>query len=200
MSINDVSEAKYRIDENGVLYDVTTGEVINTKELRKAYQANVALKLVKNELELSEINEHLGLRLVADKRGQEFHVLNVKEGFHFVKVFKVALREVLTTNDLSKASKSAYLDFEAYTNFPSNTVSINGGTPSIETLCKALDLKKTRLYEVLKELETADLIRRKKINGQLVIYINPYIYCCGLVDYETIEIFEDSMYNPTSHK
>jgi hypothetical protein len=186
---------KYRI-ENGVLYDQSTGEVIDKKEIKKAHQAELARCMLENELELNEIGENLGLRVVSDKRGKTHHVLNVKEGFHFVKVFKVALREVLSTHKLSKAAKSAYLDFEAYTSFPSNTVVVNGETPDTEKLCNLLDLKKTRLYDVLKELETAELIQRKKINGQLVIYINPFIYCCGLVDSETLKLFETSTYNP----
>jgi hypothetical protein len=186
---------KYRF-ENEVLYDQSTGEVIDKKEIKKAYQAELARIMLENELELNEIGEHIGLRIVSDRRGKQSHVLNVKEGFHFVKVFKVALREVLSNNNLSKAAKSAYLDFEAYTSFPSNTIIVNGETPDTERLCKLLDLKKTRLYDVLKELETAELIQRKKINGQLVIYINPYIYCCGLVDNETLELFKHSRYNP----
>jgi hypothetical protein len=194
------TENKYEIDKNGVLYDTDTGEVINKKEIKKAYQAELARQLLEHEMELNEINEHMGLRLVQDKRGNDFHVLNVKEGFHFVKVFKVALREVLSVSKLSKAAKSAYLDFEAYTNFPTNTVIVNGETPSTEVLCELLELKKSRLYDVLKELETADLVKRKKINGQLVIYINPYIYCCGLVDHDTLEIFKDSSYNPINRK
>jgi hypothetical protein len=194
------TQNKYQIDKNGVLYDADTGEVINKKEIKKAYQAELAKQLLENELELNEINEHMGLRLVQDKRGSDYHVLNVKEGFHFVKVFKVALREVLSVNKLSKAAKSAYLDFEAHTNFPTNTVIVNGETPSTEVLCELLELKKSRLYDVLKELETADLVKRKKINGQLVIYINPYIYCCGLVDHDTLEIFKDSSYNPINRK
>jgi hypothetical protein len=186
---------KYRF-ENEVLYDQSTGEVIDKKEIKKAYQAELARIMLENEMELNEIGEHIGLRIVSDRRGKQSHVLNVKEGFHFVKVFKVALREVLSNNNLSKAAKSAYLDFEAYTSFPSNTIIVNGETPDTERLCKLLDLKKTRLYDVLKELETAELIQRKKINGQLVIYINPYIYCCGLVDNETLELFKHSRYNP----
>ncbi|MEH7116066.1 hypothetical protein V7128_01405 [Neobacillus vireti] len=187
---------KYRI-ENGVLYDQFTGEVIDRKEIKKAYQAELANFMLESELDLNEIGERLDLRVVSDKRGKTHHVINVKEGFHFVKVFKVALREVLSTNSLSKAAKSAYLDFQAYTSFPNNTVIVDGETPDTEKLCDLLDLKKTRLYDVLKELETADLILRKKINGQLVIYINPFIYNCGLVDQSTLELFESSQYNPT---
>jgi hypothetical protein len=172
---------KYRI-ENDVMYDQCTGEVINRKEIKKAYQAELSRVMLESELDLNEIGESLNLRVVNDKRGKTHQVINVKEGFHFVKVFKVALREVLSTNNLSKAAKSAYLDFQAYTSFPNNTVIIDGETPDTEKLCTLLDLKKTRLYDVLKELETAELILRKKINGQLVIYINPFIYNCGLVD------------------
>jgi hypothetical protein len=189
---------KYRI-ENDVMYDQSTGEVIDRKEIKKAYQAELARIMLDSELDLNGIGEHLGLRIVSDKRGKTHHVLNVKEGFHFVKVFKVALREVLSTNNLSKAAKAAYLDFEAYTSFPNNTVIVNGETPDTERLCELLDLKKTRLYDVLKELETAELIIRKKINGQLVIYINPFIYCCGLVDQLTLELFENGKYSPTNN-
>lgn len=196
MSINsEVMQNKYRI-ENGKLIDSSTGEIISKKEIKKAYQAEVALSLLENEKELNEVGESLGLRLVQDRRGNDHQVLNVKEGYHFVKVFKVALRDVLSVNKLSKAAKSAYLDFEAYTHFPTNTIIVDGETPDTEKLCELLELKKTRLYDVLKELETAELIKRKKINGQLVIYINPYIYCCGLVDHDTLELFKTSTYNP----
>jgi hypothetical protein len=191
----EMMQAKYSIEE-GQMVDTYTGEIINTDEVKKAYQNDLLMKFLSSESNLQDIGETLGLRLVQDKKGNDHHVLNVKEGYHFVKVFKVALREVFSVHKVSKAAKATYLDFQTVTQFPTNSVVIDGESPTLDKLCEFLDLKKTRLYEILKELESADLIMRKKMNGQLVIYINPYIYCCGLVDYETLILFKDSQYNP----
>lgn len=187
---------KKYIIENGQIIEIETGEIVKKKEIKKALQAELAEHMLDNDIELQKLGESLGLRIVPDKRGAKFSVLNVKEDYEFVKVFKVALREALSTNTLSKAAKSAFLDFQTQTNFPTNTIVRNGQTPSTEQLCEWLDLKKSSLYNVLKELEDCEFILRKKINGQTVIYINPFIYCCGLVDHETIKLFEFSQYNP----
>lgn len=73
---------------------------------------------------------------------------------------------------------------------------IDGECPSIEKLCEVFDVKKTKLYETLKELEQYEIIKRKKINGKLVIYINPFLHSTGLVHEDTYKMFKDSGYNP----
>lgn len=196
MTIKGVISHRYVIQEDGKVVDSTTGEVMNKKEIKKILRDDVSDYALENEIEMQKLGETLGLQIVTDKRGSKHSVLKVKGDYEFVKVFKVALREALSTNTLSKSAKSAFLDFQSQTSFPTNTIIRNGQTPTTEQLCEWLDLKKSSLYNVLKELEDCEFIRRMKINGQSVIYVNPFIFCCGLVDYQTIELFEFSKYNP----
>lgn len=196
MTIKGVISHKYIVQDNGKIVDTTTGEIVSKKDVKKLLQNEVADYMLENELEMQKLGETLGLQIVTDKRGAKYSVLKVKGDYEFVKVFKVALREALSDSGLSKVAKATFLDFQSQTSFPTNTIIRNGTTPNTEQLCEWLDLKKSSLYNVLKELEECEFIRRVKVNGQTVIYINPFVYCCGLVDQFTVTLFESSKYNP----
>lgn len=200
MSIKGELLNKYAYNEDGQLYDVETGEIISTNKIKKALEDHLHNEFEKAYYKSTEVGKKLGLVLSKDKRGNNYQTMKVKEEYEFVKVFTVSKRELKKSNNLSKISKAAWFDLEEEIHFPTNTIVIGGKTPSMEDLCEFLDLKKSKLYEVLKELESADLIKREKINGQIVIYVNPYLFNRGFVDYDTIQMFKDSSYNPVNRK
>lgn len=191
---------KYAYNETSQLYDIETGEIISTKKINKALEEHLHNEFEKVYAESINIGEKFSMTLSKDKRGINYQTMKVKEEYEFVKVFTVSKRELKKTNNLSKISKASWFDLEEEIHFPTNTIVINGKSPSMEDLCEFLDLKKSKLYEVLKELENADIIKREKINGQIVIYVNPYLFNRGFVDYDTIQMFKGSGYNPANRK
>jgi len=186
---------KYTIEE-GQIVDTETGQIVNKEEIQKAIEQDTYETYLRNADKLFAIGSRPSSKIVKDKRGNEHNSYNVKEGYHFVKVFKVDVRNTLESCDLSIYSRAFLYSCLAYLNFPTNTIVIDGESPTLEVLCKKFKLGKTKMYEVFKELEKIDLIKRKKINGQLIIYINPFLHSCGLVDSETYNLFKDSLYNP----
>jgi hypothetical protein len=188
------------IKENGQVCNMITGEIVSEKQATKELNKEIHDKYIEVASNAAQIGAKVDYYIAKDKRGKQYSSEKVKEEYEFVKVFTVSKREIKKSNNLSKIAKAAYFDLESEISFPTNTIIIDGDTPSIEQLCEFLDLKKSKLYEVLKELENAELIKRKKINGQLVIYINPFLYNRGYVDIHTIEIFKNSKFNPDNNK
>lgn len=186
--------------ENGNIVQVSTGEIVDLKEIKSAFEKNLCDEFIKTHQTALKAGIELNIRLVKDKRGQQYFTTNVKENFHFVKVFKVDVRDALETHNLSIFARGFLYTCLAYLHFPSNTLNINGQSPTNELLCEKLNVGKTKLYEIYKELEKYEIIKRKKINGQMVIYLNPFLHSCGLVDIETYNLFETSVYNPNVNK
>lgn len=182
-------------DESKII-DIETGEVVDKNKLKRMYQQEAYDAFVEINNELLDIGEKLELRIVRDKRGVEYNSINVKEGFHFVKVFKVDVRYTLEKCDLSFYARGYLYSCLAYINFPTNTLIINGETPTNEVICENFKMSKGKLYQVYKELEDLTIIKRKKVNGQWITYINPFLHSIGLVDIETYNLFKDSIFNP----
>lgn len=180
----------------GQLIDIETFEIIDTHAIRKAKEKQLKQEYDKLTNELNEIGEVSTIKMVKDKKGNEHSVLNVKEGFHFVKVFKVDIRNIIETCNLSIVARGFLYTCLAYLYFPTNTLVIDGESPSNEVICEKFGIGKTKLYAVYKELEKLDIIKRKKFNGQMVIYLNPYLHSVGFVDIETCKMFNDSEFNP----
>ena len=190
-----MSANKYTV-ENGQLIDVETGQIVDKKDVKKAYEKEIYHAFMKSHHEQVELGIQSDLRVVKDKRGNEFQSLNVKEGFHFVKVFKVDVRFLLESSKMSIFSRGFLYTCLAYINFPTNTLIINGQQPTNEIICDLFGIGKSKLYEVYKELEYLDVIKRVKVNGQWIIYINPFLHSTGLVVKVTYEMFKGSLYNP----
>lgn len=188
---------KYFYNEDGQLIDVETGEIINTKEIVKAHQQHLYKEFCKSNSNLIDIGENLEIRVVKDKRGNEYQSVNVKEGFHFMKLFKVDVRDMLEKSKMSIISRGFIYSCLAYVHFPTNTLIFDGQTPTTEQICERFMIGKTKVFEVYKELEKLEVIKRQKINGQMVIYINPFLHSSGLVDSNTYNLFKNSIYNPT---
>lgn len=180
----------------GKIVDPSTGQIFNAEEIKKAIDIDTLKTYKDNNLKLIELGLNSDFRVIKDKRGNEYQSTNVKEGFHFVKVFKVDVRNMLEHSQMSIISRGFIYSCLAYLHFPTNTLVIDGKSPTNELLCEKFMIGKTKLYEVYKELEKLEVIKREKINGQMVIYINPFLHSCGLIDTETYKLFKDSLYNP----
>jgi hypothetical protein len=192
--VNEIAE-KYGID-NGQIYEIETGRIVTSKEVRREYEHHVYDQFMTSAQDLINIGEKISFKMVKDRRGNEYQSRNVKEGFHFVKVFKVDMREMLEVNQVSIFSRGFLYSCLAYLQFPTNTLVLDGESPTNEKICEKFKIGKTKLYEVYKELEKLDVIRREKVNGQMVIYLNPFLHSCGLVDKNTYDKFKDTQYNP----
>lgn len=182
------------------IYDVSTGEIIDIDQISKAKNNQILELYVQNIERLLKIDGDIEYKLVKNKQGETLPVVNVKENYEFMKVFKVDLRGLLETVKLSLSAKGFLFHMSAYLHFPTNTIVCDGKSPSIKDLCEMLEVKQTKLYEILKELESKDIIKREKINGSLVIYFNPFLLSCGYVDFETYKMFRKSNYNPINTK
>jgi hypothetical protein len=188
---------KYMYTEENQLIDISTGEIIeNENQIVKIHQNHLYEEVIKSNEALVKIGKNIGMRIVKDRKGNIYNSYNVKEGYHFVKAFKVDIRDMLETNKLSIISRGFIYTCLAYIHFPTNTLVIDGETPTNERICEKFGLGKTKLFEVYKELEKLEVIKRKKFNGQTIIYINPFLHSSGLVDTETYNLFKDSIYNP----
>jgi hypothetical protein len=181
---------------DGQIIDLKTGEIVDLKQIKQVIEMSLYDKYIESAQTLIELNQDVNFRLVTAKNGESYSCVNVKEGYHFVKVFKVDVRRMLETFDISLSTRGFIYTCLAYLHFPTNSIVIDGECPSIEKLCSICKIGKSKLYEILKELEQYEIIKRKKVNGQMVIYMNPFLHSTGLVHEDTYKMFKDSGYNP----
>lgn len=86
--------------------------------------------------------------------------------------------------------------FIGYLEFPSNRLIIDGFFPSVEELCSLMGCKENKLYEILRNLEYFEIIKKQKSGRQSLIYFNPYIISTGIsVNKATCEMFKGTMFN-----
>ncbi|MFN8398915.1 MAG: hypothetical protein U0X74_02790 [Anaerolineales bacterium] len=128
---------------------------------------------------------------------KEYDTVTIKKDHEFNKVFRVALREVMQKQGMSKNARLVFGTLISFITFPTNTISINGdSSPSNEDLEELLDLSPVTLKKVLNELEHHEVIKRKMDGNLRVIYFNPFLVCAGgVVDKTTFLLFKDSIFN-----
>lgn len=176
-------------------YDKNTGQILSRTDVSKRINDYLKEEMLNGIKGIVELDGMIDFRIVRAKNGAHYHVINVKANFDFIKTFKKDLRDMFDEIDLSPhACKFMYM-MTPWIHYPENTIVYKKKNPSIDKLCEVLNLKRAMVYRVLKELEDCELIRREKLNGQLIIYINPFLHSCGWVSSETIELFKDSQYN-----
>nr|WP_156736285.1 hypothetical protein [Mycobacterium sp. E3298] len=177
-------------------YDVETGKIVELDELSKAINESIQEEYAKGVSYLVSLGMKIPLRLVKARNGESYNIINIKERFHFTKIFKTDVRFVLDEFKLSVYSRAFLYSLLPYLYFPTNTVIIDGKNPEIDDLMKLVGIGKSKIYEVMNELENLNIIKREKVNGKLIIYFNPFLHSCGLVDTETYKLFENSIFNP----
>lgn len=190
-------EDRYYKTDEGQIVDTSTGEIVDVDEIEKAISKNVIDNFTKANRDLHKLGLDTNLRIIRARDGQLYPCAKIKERYVFNKVFRVEVRNMLDSSNLSIYALAFITKFEPHLYFPTNSVVINGKRPTIEQMWEMLGVKKTKMYEILKELEKHDVIKRIDLNGFPVIYFNPFLYSCGgLVDRDTYNYFEDSIYNP----
>jgi len=185
-----------QMEENQFI-DMTSGEMYNKSELIKLLQEGQKNKFKDTNEILIALGE-LPSNLVINSR--EYEVVSIKKSYQFNKIFRVEVREIMLRkeNKLSLYARATVATLECFISFPSNCVTINGAIPSRETLCELVGVGKSKMYEILNELEHNEIIKRQKENGGTVIYFNPFLYCSGkVVSKTTYDMFKDSMYKPS---
>jgi len=191
--------SKYIYINEGV-YDSETGEKLSKDDVNKEKNDELLKQYNENVEEIASVDGKLEYKLIKIRSGQEYYVTNVKPNYEFVKTYKTDVRDLLKKPKLSPYAKVFLFEIEPYMHYPTNTIVCNGENPTIETFCEWCDVKTAKMYKILKELENKDVIKRKKMNGRSVVYINPYLLSVGLTDEVVNEMFKDSIYNPKNRQ
>lgn len=108
------------------------------------------------------------------------------------KTFHINNDEIIKTikkQEISTHARSFIYTFLNYLHSPTNSIIINNTYPSVSTLCKIVGVRKSKLYEILKELEENNIIRRNTENGHMIIYFNPKFFFGEDILNEIIEMF-----------
>jgi DNA-binding transcriptional ArsR family regulator len=190
-----MNSEKYGINGNTV-YDKQTGAVIDLEEVKKAKERNAIETFHESMEELHELG--LNPELVIIKyRNREYTCVDIKREFEFNKEFRVELREIMLSKELSKNARCFIGTLSPFVSFPSNAIHIKYKNPTFDDLMDILDMSKPTLITTLKELEDNNIIKRIKIDGQLIIYFNCFLFCGGYcVEKSAFELFKGSIYNP----
>ena len=92
--MSNTDSIKYIIDDDGMVIDTDTGEIIDNQDIIRAKE------LKRNEEFISATNELIQLgydnvdRIIKYK-GVEYPCMTIKQNYTFGKVFRVALREIM---------------------------------------------------------------------------------------------------------
>jgi hypothetical protein len=198
--MEQINEEQYFVTDEGEVVDICTGQVISTNQIKKAKQNKIIQTW---EEETKEIRD-LGLKnelILVKYRGGTFNCVQIKKDYHFNKMFRSAMQDLILNGDLSKNAQSFLFGVSAFITFPSNSIMVKGKLPSNEKLEEITKLPRTSYYNAANELEEKDVIYRNKESGQSVMYINPFIISSGaFVEYSTLLLFKDSIYNPHKSK
>lgn len=190
-----MNDEKYGINGNTV-FSIETGEVIDLNEIKEIIEKQAVEDFREKINELHKFNLDSNL-VIIKHRNKEYQCVEIKREYEFNKEFRVELREIMLSKELSKNARCFIGTLSPFVSFPSNAIHINYKNPTFEELMNILDMSKPTLLSTFKELEYHQVIQRVKRDGQLIIYFNCFLYCGGYcVEKDTFELFKLSMYNP----
>lgn len=181
------------------IVDARTGQIVDEDELLELYAKNIKENYVDSASKILSFGVEIPYRLQKTRSGEKVNVVNVKENYHFAKVYRTDVIDAMNKFELNVWEKGFLFTFLPYLHFPSNSIVVDGKHPDIPELCKMTGVGKSKLYEILSSLESNNIIVREKLLGELVIFFNPFLTSCGLVSLDTYKLFENSIYNP-AHK
>lgn len=184
-----------RTSENQVV-DKETGEIINYDEILEAQQEQIINDYTQMKNECILLDKDLFIRIVKFQ-GIKHPCVTIKKDYTFNKVFRGDMKMMLKENKLSIHALAFIGMFENYVVFTRNNLVVDCENPSIEKLCEMLGVKRSKMFEILKELEEKYIIKRVKNGKDLIIYFNPFLFCAGgYVHKDTYELFKFNPYNP----
>ena len=100
---------------------------------------------------------------------------------------------------LSLGARAFIGTYSPFVTFPMNNVIVDNQYLSIESIMKTLDICESKVYKILKELETYEIIKRVRCGKQNNIFFNPFLYCAGgVVHNDTYEMFKRSRWSTES--
>ena len=194
-----MKNTNFKLTENNQYVNIETDEIISKDVLIKMLKTEQQEVFADNNEALIALGE-LPSSLVVN--GREYEVVSVKRNHEFNKIFRVEVRNIMLRKDnkLSIHAKATIATLECFITFPSNCVLVDGKIPSREKLCDLVGVGKSKMYDILKELEYYEIIKRQKESGGVAIYFNPFLYCSGkVVQKTTYDLFKNSMYKPESN-
>lgn len=171
------------------------GQQLDKKELEKMFSSQ--LYMISKE-EITHANSMgLSVELIVQKyKNSTYNCIKIKPNAEFGKVFRVNAKELALKSNMSEKCWAFISKTEPFIAFPTNSIVMNGSTPTLEELGKFMGYGQSKLYETLKELEFNEVIKRVKVKGNTIIYYNPFLYCSGkVVLTEVYNYFESSDYN-----
>jgi hypothetical protein len=190
-----VNENDYKVLENGLFAIISTGEIINPKDLINA-NINKSKESLDNAREIArEFDIPLDAKIVRHKN-VEYHVATVKPKFKFNKIFESSLQGIFDDKKLDVYSLAFLGRFTPYIVYPQNYLIVENDFPTVVKLAEILGIKRNKMEKVLKELEYYEIIKRVKKGVQNWIYFNPFLYASGgVIEITTVRLFEKSLYS-----
>ena len=186
---------KYGTNGN-MVYSLDDGVIIDLQEVKKIKEDNAIKKFHETLEELNDLGLSSNL-IVVRHRNKDYQCVEVKREFEFNKEFRVELRDIMLSKELSKNARCFIGTLSPFISFPSNAIHIKYKNPTFDELMDILDMSKPTFTDTLKELEYNNIIRRVKRDGQLIIYFNCFLFVGGYcVEKDTYDLFKSSMYNP----
>lgn len=185
------------VDEQ--IIDVSTGEIIPKKDIINAQKEHLYEEFQIMMEDSFILEEKVDIRIIK-VRNLTYNCVAIKERYTFNKVFRGDLKMLYDDIKLSIYAHGFISRFIPLLNFPFNNIIVNNQIPTVETLSEMLNIKRSKMFEILKELEQSDIIKRCKDGKNTVIYFNPFLFCGGLmVHYDTYKLFENSVFNPKNN-
>ena len=183
----------------GLTVDIGTGEITSIENQRKLIIEKAKKATEESNEELVSIGLQPNIKTaVINFRGRKYTTVKIKEKQEFNKIFRVDFRELLQSKGMTK-NKNARLAIASligFITFPTNVVMVDGMYPSNEDLEKLWGLSQMIVKRTLKDLEYYQVIKRKKMGSQRLIYFNPFLVCGGgVVDINAYSLFKESTFN-----
>ena len=183
------------IDDETIVVN-ETGEIIRIPDYKSDYQQNIKGNFDEMVKDFNKLGIKSDYKIIKH-RNKSYETVNIKTDFEFNKEFRVEMRNLIKSGILSKNARCFLGTMTPFITFPSNSIMIDGRNPSIDELMNMTDMGSSVLYKTLKELEEMKIIKRKNSNANLVIYVNPFLYCGGYcVEVDVYNMFKDTSYNP----
>lgn len=176
--------------------DMETGEVINK---------GTALDIMQDELEgavfrINQEREALGETTFyqVKKRYSRLYVVReviINEG-GYTKMYNKKFEYLIENKALSKNARCFLFTVQPYIEYIESTVVYAGFNPTYDKLMEIMDMSKPTLMNTIAELEKLEIIKKKSLNGNIVIYINPHLLTSGkIVKKEVFDLFDSSRWN-----
>ena len=187
----------YEITNEGKIVDKLTGEVIALDEIANIISQRNKELVEQNNKTILELGLTPDYALIKNN-GIEYPVKKIKEKYEFNKIFRGEVKNVMTNEEikLSLGARAFIGTYSPFVTFPMNNVIVDNQYLSIESIMHTLEIGKNKTYEILKELESYEIIKRIKMGKQNNIFFNPFLYCAGgVVHKDTYEMFKKSRWS-----